>query len=503
MSGNRNERGNTYVDWSRHFLGTARLALGLPFLRKLLLAYGERKLRRIMVDDNPEVRSRAAKEESYYMVRAVLRSVARALDADVISDRVKEKILRVFILDVLLGDAPRRRAYIERYGYAPPTFVTVSPYKGCNLRCKGCYAASEGKHDNTLPYSTVRRILDQAMELWGARFFVISGGEPLLYRSEGKGVLDLFEAYPECYFLMYTNGTLIDDEAAARLEAAGNATPALSFEGYEAETDARRGKGVYRRILSAVERLQRAGVPYGFSGTVTRENAPLFLEDRLVETYFHELKGVYMWLFHYMPIGRDVLVDLQPTPEQRKALFLKQREWIRRGYFLVDFWNAGIVTDGCICAGRPGGYFYIDWDGNATPCVFIPYAAGNVKEVFARGGNLNDLLQAGFMKELRAWQRNYSYLRPSVPEIGNQITCCPTRDHYRTFREILERNGARPTDENARRALEDPGYGARMEAYDRAIKEITDPVWEEEYLREDGAERKKRGWLPFLRRAAV
>ncbi len=484
--GNDGNRGITgYRSWSRPFLKAARMATAFPFSRKILLSWAEKKLLQVMVERNPEVRPRAAKLESYYMVRAVLRSIARTLDSGGFSNHVKDVILRVFLRDVLMGDAPRRKTYIEKYGFAPPTFLTISPYKGCNLRCRGCYAASEGKHDNTLEYSIVQKVLDQAKELWGARFFVISGGEPLLYKSEGKTILDLFEANPDSYFLMYTNGTLIDEETALRLERAGNATPAISVEGFREETDARRGKGVFDKILAAVERLKAAGVPYGFSGTITRENAGCFLDERLVRYYFHELGGVYMWLFHYMPIGRDISVDFQPTPEQRKALFLKQRDWIRKGYFLVDFWNDGIVTDGCICAGRPGGYFYIDWDGNVMPCVFIPYTTVNIKDVFASGGTLNDALHAPFLKDMRAWQRDYSYMKSSVREIGNQITCCPIRDHHAAFRKILEKNGGRPTDENAAWALRDPEYLRKMKEYDRKIAQITDPIWQKEYLEEE------------------
>ena len=471
-----------YINWSQPFLKVARLALLFRFMRKFLLDYSEKKLYQVMVEDNHEIRPRAAKMETYYMVRAIMRSIYRALNNEQISEHVKDVILKVFVHDILLGDTGRRQQYIKKYNFAPPTFLTLSPYKGCNLKCTGCYAASGAQFKNTLEYSILQKIIDQAKQLWGARFFVISGGEPLLYKSEGKTLLDLFTDNADCYFLMYTNGTLLGKETARRMEETGNVTPAISVEGFEEETDRRRGKGVFKRILKAVEVLREAGVPFGFSGTITRDNAPIFMDDKLIEYYFHQLQGIYMWLFHYMPIGRDVLVENQPTPQQRLQLFYKQREWIHQGYFLVDFWNDGIITDGCICAGRPGGYFYIDWDGNVMPCVFIPYSTHNIKDVFARGGNLNDILQGKFMKDIRDWQHDYSYLKPSVPEIGNQITCCPTRDHYGEFFKILMDNEAVPTDENAQNAVKDASYREKMIAYDEKIREITEPVWKKEYL---------------------
>jgi len=81
----------------------------------------------------------------------------------------------------------------------------------CNLRCEGCYADS-GAAKEKLEWRIIDRIVKEARELWGAPFIVISGGEPLVYRDEGKTVLDLAERHPQSYFMMYTNATLIDDE---------------------------------------------------------------------------------------------------------------------------------------------------------------------------------------------------------------------------------------------------------------------------------------------------
>ncbi len=41
------------------------------------------------------------------------------------------------------------------------------------------------------------RLVTEAHDAWGMRFFVLTGGEPLSYRSEGLGVLDLAERHPD------------------------------------------------------------------------------------------------------------------------------------------------------------------------------------------------------------------------------------------------------------------------------------------------------------------
>jgi len=40
---------------------------------------------------------------------------------------------------------------------------------------------------------------------------------------------------------------------------------------------------------------------------------------------------------------------------------------------------------------------------------------------------------------------------------------------------------ARPTDEEARLALEDPQWHAGLEQFDREFRAITDPLWERQY----------------------
>jgi MoaA/NifB/PqqE/SkfB family radical SAM enzyme len=174
----------------------------------------------------------------------------------------------------------------------------------------------------------------------------------------------------------------------------GNLTPALSVEGWRELTDARRGSGVFDRVLAAMGRLRSAGVPFGISLTATRHNAEEILSDEFIDYFFEEQGALYGWIFHYMPIGRAFTLDLMPTPQQRLWMWKRSWEIIReRRLFLADFWNHGTLSDGCISAGRStgAGYMYIDWNGAVSPCAFVPYSPVNVKDVYKRGGTLNDI----------------------------------------------------------------------------------------------------------------
>ncbi len=156
---------------------------------------------------------------------------------------------------------------------------------------------------------------------------------------------------------MYTNGTLVDDAAARRFAQLGNVCPSISVEGFERETDA----------------LREAGVPFGISMTATRENADVLLSEDVVRHFFDDKGAVLAWIFHYMPIGRSSRIDQMVIPEQRRRMLERQLDLMKnRGLFFIDFWNGGALSAGCISAGREGGYFHIDWNGDVAPCVFIP-----------------------------------------------------------------------------------------------------------------------------------
>jgi len=398
---------------------------------------------------------------------------------------VRRTVINTLVRGILVEGVDRlaaERFHAERGTYSPG-FLTISPGKACNLHCVGCYADS-GTTNEKLDWDTFDRILTEARELWGVRFIVISGGEPLAYRSDGKGILDAAEKHPDIFFLMYTNGTLINDRMATRLAEVGNMTPALSVEGWRERTNARRGAGVFDRVVATMGRLREVGVPFGISLTATRHNAEEILSDEFIDFFFERQGAMYGWIFHYMPIGRAFTLDLMPTPEQRLWMWRRSWEIIReRRLFLADFWNHGTLSDGCISAGRStgGGYMYIDWNGSVSPCVFVPYSPVNVNEIYARGGNLDDIWAEPFFAGLRNWQDQYRNgdMRP-----GNWLMPCPIRDHHAEFLQLLTQHEPEPMDANACDALLDKDYARGMAEYDAAYQALSDPVWEEYYLRE-------------------
>jgi MoaA/NifB/PqqE/SkfB family radical SAM enzyme len=457
-------------------------AMANDAIRGMILKKADKRIHELFVEMNPLNRPRQVQVDKWAMTRNLLHGVDKALRRKNISPRVRKGLLKVLLGNIFLGGKDQLARFRDEHGAEPPGFLTISPGAACNLHCDRCYAGDLSESKKKLEFDLVDRIVTEKTNLWASFFTVISGGEPFMWKSQGKGILDLAERHEDNYFLVFTNGTLIDKTVVERLAKLGNVTPAISVEGFEEETDKRRGKGVYRRILRAMEDLREKGVPFGMSLTATKNNAELLLSDEFLDFYYNQQGVIYAWIFQYMPIGCQFTLDLLITPEQRLKMYLREQELIReRHMFIADFWNSGSISDGCLCAGREGGYFYIDWNGNVMPCVFTPYSTHNIRDVYAEGGDLNEVLEIPFMKAVREWQSQYGYMQPPHL-VQNEITPCPIRDHHRRFYQIVKEHNAKPINPEAAEALESGAFVEGLCQYGERVAKLTDAIWDKEYL---------------------
>jgi MoaA/NifB/PqqE/SkfB family radical SAM enzyme len=374
-----------------------------------------------------------------------------------LSPNCRKKIIQnLFVNAFLLGTDKREIEMPKTEGFKPPMFLVISPTMRCNLRCPGCYAGEYQQHQG-LSTELVDRVITEAKAM-GTHFIVMSGGE-IFCRPD---MFDIWKEHDDVYFQLYTNGSLIDEKVAARLEECGNVAPMISLEGFRERTDERRGEGAFDTVMHAMDCLREAGVMFGTSFTETHENMHEIASDELLDLLV--AKGAMVaWYFQYIPIGREPHVDLMPTPEQR--------DWLRRrlltvrdekAIFIGDFWNDGYFVEGCIAAGRE--YVHINANGDVEPCVFCHFAVDNIREK-----TLKEVLNSGFMKAIRGRQ----------PYRENYLTPCMLIDEPDVLRECVAKHHAYPTHPGAETlvtVLKD-----QIDDYARSYRAIADEVWEEEY----------------------
>jgi len=459
-----------------------------PF-RWLIFKFLEKKLYRAIVEKKDlnwisYNFPRRAREDNFYIMRAILETINRGLNEKRISKQVWRQSFDFISVHLARKIGKAKTLFLKKYGFKPPALLALSPTKLCNLKCLSCYSDSSPDNRETLSFKIVSRIIKEQKELWGSHFTILTGGEPFAYNDGGRTILDLAAKHPDTFFLVYTNGTLINEETAQKLAKLGNITPAISVEGLEKETDERRGQGIHQKILRTFDYLRRAGVLFGVSITPTRKNAELILSDELIDYYFNKIGVAYAWIFQYLAIGRDANPDLMVTPEQRIAMFKRIWQLIKeRKLPLMDFWNCGSVIGGCFAAGRPQvGYIHINWNGDVTPCVFQPYSSQSIIEIYKNGGDLNSALFSPFFEKIRQWQK----------EAANPISCCPYRDHYELFHPFFSETGIKPVDKPAEKFLQDKEYRRQLIDYGRKFGSLSQKIWDEEYLSPEATNKNKR-----------
>jgi MoaA/NifB/PqqE/SkfB family radical SAM enzyme len=377
-----------------------------------------------------------------------------------LSPRCREKVIRNLFINALLTGIDRRKHILKEEGFQPPQFVVISPTMRCNLKCPGCYAG-EYEQEEGLPTEIIDRILTECKEL-GMYFNTMSGGEVLLR----KDIFDIWEKHNDMYFQIYTNGTAINEKVADRLAELGNVAPMVSLEGFEEETDKRRGKGTFAKVMRAFDLMKERGMVYGASVTEMRDNIETIGSYEFVDMCID--KGcMVMWYFQYIPIGRRPLFDLMPTPEQRDWLRKRTRE-LRdaRPMFIGDFWNDGPYVHGCIAGGRE--YFHINANGDIEPCVFCHFAVDNI-----RNKSLREAINSPFFKRIRSFQ----------PYRENLLTPCMLIDEPDVLRRVVKEFNARPTCDGAEEIV--TNFAPYLDRYAQEYRCYADPVWEDEHKREE------------------
>jgi hypothetical protein len=166
--------------------------------------------------------------------------------------RIRNKLIETLLINEFMrGNEVRQQ--LRSQDLATPSVYLLSPTMRCNLRCPGCYAANYSKKDD-LELEVIDRVITEGKEL-GMYWVTVLGGEPLIRED----MWQIYQQHDDVFFQVFTNGCLVDKEAARKLAATGNVLVIFSIEGFEAETDARRGKGVFQKVMQGMDNLREMG----------------------------------------------------------------------------------------------------------------------------------------------------------------------------------------------------------------------------------------------------
>ena len=337
---------------------------------------------------------------------------------------VRKTIFQNLILNASLTGSARQDELTAKYNCNIPWAILLDPTSACNLHCTGCWAAEYG-HSLNLSLETIDSIIRQGKEM-GTYMYIYTGGEPLVRK---KDLIKICEMHPDCEFLSFTNGTLIDEEFCQEMLRVKNFVPAISLEGFEDANDSRRGEGIYDKVQHAMALLKQHKLPFGISTCYTSRNYADISSERFFDMII-ESGALFIWFFHYMPVGNDAVTELLPTPEQRETVYRRIREFrSKKAIFSMDFQNDAEYVGGCIAGGRR--YLHINAKGDVEPCVFIHYSNVNIHDVSLLDALRSPLFQA---------------YHDNQPFNDNMLRPCPMLENPEILRRLVAETGAVNTD---------------------------------------------------------
>ncbi|MDE5416477.1 radical SAM protein [Labilibaculum sp. DW002] len=248
-----------------------------------------------------------------------------------------------------------------------PAFLMISLTDNCNLSCQGCWVSIDNKSKG-MDVDTLNNVIESGKKK-GSYFFGLLGGEPLMYPH----LFEVMEKHSDCYFQLFTNGTLLSDEYAQRMRKLGNVSPLVSVEGLKDVSDVRRGANdVYGRTMKGIEASVNNKLFTGVATSVCKSNFKELVNEDFINACID--KGVhYLWYYIYRPVGARPTTDLALSEEE----ILELRQFmvdirVKAPLMIIDtYWDG----DGkALCPGAIGLSHHINPFGDIEFCPPIQFA---------------------------------------------------------------------------------------------------------------------------------
>lgn len=252
-----------------------------------------------------------------------------------------------------MAESNRLSQLDPNYAVKIPKEVGIQLTNRCNLRCKHCFEWNqEGfNHDLTkkqldheLDFDIVEKIFKQTCETKANLF--LWGGEPMYYR-EWDRLTRLLEQDPR-WSVLCTNGIMVEDKMDSLLRISENLAILTSIEGFEAENDAIRGTGSYKKVMAGMDKvlsLQKKGI---FKG---KQSVHCTISDAMIGklydfmVYFEDLgvDTVYFCFPWYLP--KEVSLAMDQFFEEKFSWLVGENSQQKKSWHSFKFRiNPDLVT---------------------------------------------------------------------------------------------------------------------------------------------------------------
>ena len=253
---------------------------------------------------------RCALEDPSHPYYGYLRRLFSDIDLDVVA-----RLLENFCVNDQMIGREIRESVGREFGCRVPRAVFMDPSSSGGLLCAGSPGVLP-EREYRLTEETMESVVRQGKVL-GIYIYAFTGREPL---HCAQSLIRICEAHPDCLFLIFTDGILIDWLLAEKMRRAGNVIPVVRFCGGEEETDRRHGAGTYRRVRQALEILRGKELFFGISCKLA-ENTLLYGTS---SDFYEDLirQGVcFLWYSMQVPDGGTVSDSVLPDLSRRAEAY--------------------------------------------------------------------------------------------------------------------------------------------------------------------------------------
>ncbi|MDD3924152.1 MAG: SPASM domain-containing protein [Erysipelotrichaceae bacterium] len=270
----------------------------------------------------------------------------------------------------------------------------------CNLKCRYCfYNDIANKRDiknyGIMSFDTTKALIDNVLESFNEKTnisFAFQGGEPMYaglnyFQQFVDHVNKVKKRYHHISYSLQTNGTLLNDEWISFLRK-NSFLVGISLDGFESNNDHYRGKGTFRKIIDAIDKLKMANIDFNILTVLTSDLASK--PDQLYDFYKKRSLNNIQLIPCLPPLNETS--DDQLTPQSfyffYRRFFDRWFDDLLKGHYIsVMFFDdlvrifKGLLPYQCGAFGFCSNQFVIEADGSVYPCDFYvldKYRIGNI-----------------------------------------------------------------------------------------------------------------------------
>ncbi len=334
------------------------------------------------------------------MIPQLLFRMLRTVNPRCLCHLTGDMVIRGFFTVRKFQKAVSSQSLEQAEEHAPPflpPFPMISLTNGCNLNCTGCWVTQP---EPFMPPQMINpELLDKLICVYkkqGTYFFGLLGGEPLLYPH----LMQTLQNHQDCYFQIFTNGTLLTRDLAQKFGALGNVTPLISVEGLNEVADQRRGEdGTHDAAMQALAYCREARLFFGIATSVCHQNIHQTLSASYIQNAI-DREAHYLWYYLYRPAGKtpapELALEAHEIRQMREFLVEQRRT---SPILLIDaYWD----KDGrALCPAASGLSIHITPYGQIEPCPIVQFSTDCLRAGMNEEQLYNTIRQSSLLHSFR------------------------------------------------------------------------------------------------------